>query len=140
MNRTRQPGPSIADSPTPTFRRSGAQIDGPANSIGQSVYDRRRQPLHKARKKTQGQSTYGQLIKADPTFDQLLSKIASKKTVPRDRSTKKPRSPAETKRSNKTFQKATQHETKILSTRLFIVGILSSSNMEWYDDECMAHV
>jgi hypothetical protein len=128
MNRTRQPGPSIADSPTPTFRRSGAQIDGPANSIGQSVYDRRRQPLHKARKKTQGQSTYGQLIKADPTFDQLLSKIASKKTVPHDRSTKKLRSPAKTKWPNKTTQKVTRQASPVHSMRLgYFPPICSSS-------------
>jgi hypothetical protein len=88
MSRTRQPSPSIADGPAPTCRRFGAQKDGPANSAGQSTCDRRRQPLHKARKETQGQSTYGLLIKAYPTFNQLLSKNASKKTVPRDRSTK----------------------------------------------------
>jgi hypothetical protein len=97
MSRTRQPGSSIANGPTPTCGRSGAQTDDLANSAGQSTCDRRRQPLHKARKETQGQSTYGRLIKAYPIFNQLLSKNASKKTVPRDRSTKKPRSPAETK-------------------------------------------
>jgi hypothetical protein len=90
MSQTHQTGPSIADGPAPTCGRSGAQTNGLANSAGQSTYDQRRQPLHEARKKTQGQNTYSRLIKADPTFDQLLSKIASKKTVPRDRSTKKP--------------------------------------------------
>ena len=84
---------------------------------GQSTYDQRRQPLHKEKKKTQGQSTYNRLIKADPTFDQLLSKNTSKKTVPRDRSTKKPRSPAKTKRSNKTTRKATQQASPIHSMR-----------------------
>jgi hypothetical protein len=98
MSRTRQPDPSIADGPAPTCGRYGAQTDDPANSAGQSTCDRRRQPLHKARKETQGQNTYGRLIKAYPTFSQLLSKNASKKTVPRDQSTKKPRSPAGTKR------------------------------------------
>jgi hypothetical protein len=89
-SRARQPGPSITDGPAPTCGRSGPQTDGPANSAGQSAYGRRRQPSHKARKETQGQSTYGRQIKADPAFDQLLSKNASKKTVLRDRSTKKP--------------------------------------------------
>jgi hypothetical protein len=53
------------------------------------------------------------LIKADPTFDQLLSKNASKKTVPCDRSIKKPRSPAKTKRPNKTEQKATRQASPV---------------------------
>jgi hypothetical protein len=53
---------------------------------------------HKIRKETQEQSTHGRLVKADPTFDQLLSKYASKKVVLGDRPTKKPRSPAKTKR------------------------------------------
>jgi hypothetical protein len=97
INQTHQPSTSIVDGPAPTCGRSGAQTNGPANSAGQSTYDQRRQPLHEARKKTQGQSTYSRLIKADPTFDQLLSKNASKKTVPHDRSTKKPRSPTKTK-------------------------------------------
>jgi hypothetical protein len=107
MSQTHQPGPSIVDGPAPACGRSGAQTNGPANSAGQSTYDQRRQPLHEARKKTQGQSTYSRLIKADPTFDQLLSKNTSKKTIPRYRSTKKPRSPAKTKRPNKTAQRAT---------------------------------
>jgi hypothetical protein len=93
--------------------RSGAQTDGPANSAGQSAYDQRHQPPHKARKDTQGQSTYGRLIKAGPTFDQLLSKSASKKTVLHDRSMKKPRSPAKTKRPNKLAWKATQQASPI---------------------------
>jgi hypothetical protein len=113
MNQTHQPSPSIADGPAPTCERSGAQINGPANSAGQSTYDQRRQPLHDARKKTQGQSTYSRLIKVDPTFDQLLSKNASKKTVLRDRSTKKPRSPAKTKRTNKTAQKVTRQASHV---------------------------
>jgi hypothetical protein len=147
MNQTHQPGPSIADGPTPTCGRSGAQINGPANLAKQSTYDQRCQPLHEARKETQGQSTYSRLIKADSTFDQLLSKNASKKIVPRDRSTKKPRSPAKTKRSNKMAQKGdatniacSSYETRVLSTHLFIVGILSYSNVEWHDDESMVHL
>jgi hypothetical protein len=117
MNQTHQPGPSIADGLTPMCGRSGAQTNGPANSARQSTYDRRRQPLHKARKETQGQSTYSRLIKADLNFDQLLSKNASKKTVPRDRSTKKPQSPAKTKRPNKTSQKATRQASHVRPMR-----------------------
>jgi hypothetical protein len=58
----------------------------------------------------QEQSTYnahGRLVKISPTFDQLLSEYASKKVVLHDRPTKKVRSPAKTKRPNKTTQKAT---------------------------------
>jgi hypothetical protein len=58
MNQTHQHGLSIADGPAPTCGRSGAQTNGPANPVGQSTYDRRHQPLHEARKETQGQSTY----------------------------------------------------------------------------------
>jgi hypothetical protein len=79
IDQTHQPGPSIADGPAPMCGRSDAQTNGPANPAGQSTYDQRRQPLHKARKETQGQSTYSQLIKADSTFDQLLSKNAAKR-------------------------------------------------------------
>ena len=32
------------------------------------------------------------------------------------------------------------YETRVLFTRLLIVGILSCSNMEWYDAESMVHV
>jgi predicted amidohydrolase YtcJ len=55
-----------------------------ADSAGQSTHGQRRRPPHKAKKKTQEQSTYnanGQLVKASTTFDQLLSKYASKKVV-----------------------------------------------------------
>jgi hypothetical protein len=113
MSRARHPDPSIANGPAPTCGRSGAQTDGPANSAGQSAYNQRRQPPHKARKEMQGQSTYGRLIKADPTFDQLLSKSASKKTVLRYRSTKKPRSPPKTKQLNKMAWKVTQQASPI---------------------------
>jgi hypothetical protein len=113
INQTHQPGPSIADGPAPTCGRSGVRTNGPANPAGQSIYDRRRQALREARKETQGQSTYSRLIKADFTFYQLLSKNASKKTVPRDRSMKKPRSPAKTKRPNKTAQKETRQASLV---------------------------
>jgi hypothetical protein len=146
IDQTHQPGPSIADGPAPMCGRSDAQTNGPANPAGQSTYDQRRQPLHEARKETQGQSTYSRLIKADSTFDQLLSKNASKKTVPRDRSTKKPRSPAKTKRQQNgpkgdaTSITCSSYETRVVSNYLFIVGILSYSNMEWHDDESMVHL
>jgi hypothetical protein len=115
MSQARQPGLSITDGLAHTCGRSGAQTDGPANSAGQSAYGQRRQPPHRTfkGKETQGQNTYGWLIKADPTFDQLLSKDTSKKTVLRDRSMKKPRSLAKTKRVNKTARKATQQASPI---------------------------
>jgi hypothetical protein len=113
IDQTHQPGLSIADGPTPMCGWSGAQTNGLANPAGQSTYDQKREPLHEARKETQGQRTYSRLIKADSSFDQLLSKNASKKTVPRDRSTKKPRSPAKTKRPNTTAQKATRQASPV---------------------------
>ena len=105
MNQTHQPGPNIADGPAPTCGRSGAQTDGPADSTRQSAHGQRRQRPHKAKKETQGQSqhdAHGQLLKAGPTFDQLLAKYAGKKVVLRDRPTKKPWSPTKTKRPSKT--------------------------------------
>jgi hypothetical protein len=109
-SRARQPDLSIADGPAPTCGQSGAHKGGPVGSARQSAHGQRRQRPHKARKETQGQSqhdVHGWLAKASPTFDQLLAENASKNTVPYDRSTKKPRSPAKTKRPNKTAQKAT---------------------------------
>jgi hypothetical protein len=96
-SRARQLGPSIADGPTPKRGRSGAQTDSPPMSRASTFTQRK--------KGTHGQNKYnahGRLVKADLTFDQLLVKYASKKFVLRDRPTKKPRSPAKTKRSNKT--------------------------------------
>jgi hypothetical protein len=110
-SRARQPDPSIADGPTPTCGRSGAHTDGPTDSARQSSHGQRRQRPHKARKETQGQSqhdAHGRLIKAGPTFEQLLAKYASKKVVLCDRLTKKPRSPTKTKRPSKTTRKTTQ--------------------------------
>jgi hypothetical protein len=72
--------------------------------------------LHKKQKRRYRDKTYnahGRLVKVDPTFDQLLSKYASKKVVLHDRPTKKPRSPAKTKRPNKTARKATQQASHI---------------------------
>jgi hypothetical protein len=117
-SRARQPDPSIADGPTPTCGRSGAHIDGPADSARQSAHGQRRQRPHKARKETQGQSqhdAHGRLVKDGPTFDQLLAKYDGKKTVLCDRPTKKPRSPTKTKRPSKTARKTTQHASHILS-------------------------
>jgi hypothetical protein len=72
--------------------------------------------LHTAKKGTREQNTYnthGQLVKVGSTFDQFLSKYASKKVVLRDRRTKKPRSPAKAKRSNKTSQKTTRQASPV---------------------------
>jgi hypothetical protein len=65
-SRARQPDLSIADGPTPTCGRSGANKYGPAGSARQSAYGQRRQCPHKARKETRGQSqhdTQGRLVK-----------------------------------------------------------------------------
>jgi hypothetical protein len=83
-SRTKLPDLSIADGPAPTRGQSGAHADDPTDSVGQSVHGQRRRPPHKAKKGTHMRSTYnahGRLIKAGPTFDQLLSKYASKKVV-----------------------------------------------------------
>jgi hypothetical protein len=104
---------SIANCLAPGCGWSGAHVDGLADSAGQSAYGQRRQPPHKARKETQGQSTHGRLVKAGPTFDHLLSIYAIKKGVLCDRPTKKPRPPAKTKRSNKTAQKTMQQASPI---------------------------
>jgi hypothetical protein len=99
---------SIADCPAPAREQSGAHADGPADSVGQSNHGHRRQPPHKARKETQGQSkhnTHGQLVKAGPTFDQLLAKYAGKKAILCNRTIKEPRSPAKTKRPERRCNK-----------------------------------
>jgi hypothetical protein len=115
-SQARQPDPSIADGPTPTCGRSGAQTDGPADSTRQSAHGQRRQRPHKAKKETQGQSqhdAHGWLVKPGPTFDRLLAKYASKKDVLCDRPTKKPRSPTKTKRPSKTTRKTTQQASPV---------------------------
>jgi hypothetical protein len=130
MSQARQLGLSITDGLAHTCGRFGTQTDGPTNSARQSAYGQRRQPPHKALKgkETQCQSTYGRLIKADPTFDQLLCKNTSKKTVLHGRSTKKLRSPAKTKRVNKTARKATQQASPIHPMRLgYFPPVYSSS-------------
>jgi hypothetical protein len=102
-SREQQPDPSIAVGSTPLCGRSAAHAQ-------------RRQPSHKGKKWTQGQSkhnAYGRLVKAGPTFDQVLSKYASKKVVLCDRPTKKPRSPSKTKQSNKMARKVTQQASPI---------------------------
>jgi hypothetical protein len=69
--------------------------------------------LHTKQGNTQGQSTHSRLVKVGPTFDQFLSKYASKKAILCDRPTKKLRSPAKTKPLNKTTRKVTQHASPI---------------------------
>jgi hypothetical protein len=97
--RVKLPDSSITDGPAPARGRFGAHANGPTDLAKQFAPGQRRQPPHKARKEMEGQSTcntHGWPIKADPTFDQLLSKDASNKVVLRDRPTKKPRSLAKT--------------------------------------------
>jgi hypothetical protein len=115
-SQARLPDSSIADCPTPARGWSGAHTDGLIDSDGQFIHGQRRQPPHKAKTGTEWQSTYdahGWLVKADPTFDQLLSKFASKKAILRDRPTKKPRSPAKIKWKNKTTRKVRQQASPI---------------------------
>jgi hypothetical protein len=127
MNQTHQPGLSIADGPAPMCGRSGAQINGPANPAGQSTYDRKASASTRSKEIDAGQSTYSRLIKADSTFHQLLSKNASKKTVPHDRSTKKSQSPAKTKWPNKTTQKAMRQASPVHPMRLGYFTLVYSS-------------
>jgi hypothetical protein len=77
-------------------------VDRPVLSARQSAHGQRRRAPHKVKKETHGQSTHGWLVKVGLTFDQLLYKYASKKVFLCDRPTKKPWSPAKTKRPNKT--------------------------------------
>jgi hypothetical protein len=107
---------SITDCPVPWCGRYGAHANGPADSAGQFAHGHRRQPPHKARKETQRQSqhdAHGRLVKASPTFNQLLAKYAGKKVVLCDRPTKKPRSPTKTKRPSKTTRKMMQQASHI---------------------------
>jgi hypothetical protein len=117
-SQARQPDLSITDGPTPTCGQSGAHKDGLAGSARQSAHGQRRQRPHKARKEMRGQSehdAHGRLAKDDPTFDQLLAENASKKTVPYDRSTKKPRSPTKMKcRTKRPKRRNNKHRMFIL--------------------------
>ena len=102
------PNSSIADGPAPARGQFGAHAHSPADSSGQSAHGQRRQPPYKAKNDTQEQSTYkthGRLVKVDLTFDQLHSKNASKKTILRDRPTKKLQSRAKTKRPKRQCNK-----------------------------------
>jgi hypothetical protein len=112
-------------------RATGAHKGSPTGSARQSAHGQRRQRPHKVRKETRGQSqhdAHGRLAKAGPTFDQLLAENASKMAVPYDRSTKKPRSPAKTKRPNKTAQKATTQAPHVHPMRLgYFPPVYSSS-------------
>jgi hypothetical protein len=80
----------------------------------------------------QGQHTcnaLGWLFKVGPTFDQLLSKYASKKTVLCNRPTKKPRSPTKTKRPSKTTRKTTPQTSPIHSVMPRCIPPTYSSSM-----------
>jgi hypothetical protein len=76
-----------------TVQALGADRPMLMQTVRLTSHNQRRRPPHKATKETRGQSTYnthGRLVKADPTFSQLLSKYANKKVVLRDRPTKQP--------------------------------------------------
>jgi hypothetical protein len=81
--------------------RSGTPPDGPENSSGRSgrAQDSQRPRAFKPRRpeigtwKTNTFKAAGRLVKAGPTFDQLLSKYVKKKAGPSDRPAKRPRSP-----------------------------------------------
>jgi hypothetical protein len=85
------------------------QLDSPPIPRGVSLHT-------KEKKGTQGQrkhNAHGRPVKAGTTFDQLLSKYANKNAVLCDRPTKKSRSSAKTKRSNKMARKVTQQALPI---------------------------
>jgi hypothetical protein len=68
------PESSITDCPAPARGRSNAHAHSPADSAGQSAMATG-VSLHIKQKGNVQQSTYntyGRLVKADPTFDQLL--------------------------------------------------------------------
>jgi hypothetical protein len=88
----------ITNRPTPMCGWSGAHTDSLAHLARQFDSDQR--PLHpctfKPRQpgigtwKQNTSKTSSRLVKANPNFDQLLSKYVSDKDVPRGRSTKQP--------------------------------------------------
>jgi hypothetical protein len=83
------------------------QPDNPPMATGVSVH---------TKQETQGQSQYdvhGRLVKAGPTFGQLLAKYAGKKAALRDRPTKKPWSPTKTTRPSKIDRKTTQQASHV---------------------------
>jgi hypothetical protein len=84
-SRAKLPDSTIADGLALARGWSGAHTNGLADSAGQSAHVQRRQPPQKARKETQGQSTHGWLVCDPPT--------------------KKPRSPAKTKRPERQHNK-----------------------------------
>jgi hypothetical protein len=91
----------IPDGPAHRRGRSGTPPDGPENSSGRSgrAQDSQRPRTFKPRRpeigtwKTNTFKAAGRLVKAGPTFDQLLSKYVKKKVGPSDRPVKRPRSP-----------------------------------------------
>jgi hypothetical protein len=91
----------IPDGPARRRGRSGTPPDGPESSGGRSgrTQDSQRPRTFKPRRpeigtwKTNTFKAAGRLVKAGPTFDQLLSKYVKKKADPSDRPAKRPRSP-----------------------------------------------
>jgi hypothetical protein len=92
----------ITDSPPSRHGRSDASPDGPGNSSGRSGHaqDSQRPCTFKPRRleigmwKTNTFKAVGRLVKAGPTFDQLLSKYVKKKVGPSDQPAKRPRYPS----------------------------------------------
>jgi hypothetical protein len=101
-SQARPPVLRIADGPAHRRGRSGTPPDGPGGSGGQSsnAQGQRRPRTFKLRRpkigtwKTNTFKASGRLVKAGPTFDQLLSKYVQK-AGPKDRPAKRPRSPAQ---------------------------------------------
>jgi hypothetical protein len=101
--RTKEQEPVLRTPDGPAHRRgrSGTPPDGPENSSGRSgrAQDSQRPRTFKPRRpeigtwKTNTFKAAGRLVKAGPTFDQLLSKYVKKKAGPSDRPAKRPRSP-----------------------------------------------
>jgi hypothetical protein len=101
-SQARPPVLRIADGPAHRRGRSGTPPDGPGGYVGQSgnAQGQRRPRTFKPRRPEIGTwkmntlKASGRLVKADPTFDQLLSKYVQK-AGPMDRPAKRPRSPAQ---------------------------------------------
>jgi hypothetical protein len=91
----------IPDGPARRRGWFGTPPDGPEGSGGRSgsTQDSQRPRTFKPRRleigtwKTNTFKAAGRLVKAGPTFDQLLSKYVKKKAGPSDRPAKRPHSP-----------------------------------------------